>query len=724
VIFLSFQSPELALSVLDKAPSTARERHPVTFALPLHFACRFSTTPVVTELLKVCSTDVTIKDKDGLTPLYYAALNTDEYEALNILRLLLDCEEDLCLRQKEEADGDDDGTENEPIDLLGKLEYNPLDYVAKAGTSRGALAFFHKANPNLASMPNKADKDRLPLHTAALSNATSDFLEDLFRAYPKAVYTCDSEGKIPLQLAVCSDMNADGIHVLMARTVTLNESFKTTILHDAIIYRRSPDVFSTILEFLTDGLRVHNDVGDTPIFTLLHNKTEEEYCISVLKVFLRIDTGSATIARGIDGNLPLHTALELSYPPKVIAMLLQAGRKACRIHNHDGKLPLHYACWQSRHTSPQVILALIDIFPEGLWEKELKYGMNPLMYCAQYGGHISVVKKILELDSNLVREVNNDMRLSIHLACQNGASFDIVFILYELYPESIEVIDTRGMTPVQYALERRPDCGAPGDVLRFLLNKRAEKTAEAIKAEPEGDDIHIKMSDFERSSMDYEYRCKMEELKLNKGLRPISKEQFVEMNAMGNSSSSGGGGTTGRMNEAKIASIQQRLRAQADEIRRLKAGGEHALNAAELHNNMKKVEKELKEKKIQMKDLQEKYTEKEKQVEILKEDLRRVTAMLKSPDDVERLKKERHAEEMEQHHRNELLKQLKKDIASRDSQISDLNLDIKNIRQQLNSQIDYAKQQEALQKSLRVEMEEMREELIVSRNFVKTLQGR
>ena len=102
---------------------------------------------------------------------------------------------------------------------------------------------------------------------------------------------------------------------------------------------------------------------------------------------------------------------------------------------------------------PALILTLLDMYPEGIWEKEGKYGMNALMYCAQYSRECrdaSVVAAILALDEFIINETNDDKRTALHLATMHGASLEVVTVLLNAGPAHLESLDTRGMTPVQY----------------------------------------------------------------------------------------------------------------------------------------------------------------------------------------------------------------------------------------------------------------------------------
>jgi len=740
VIFQAVQNEALALSVLERAEASASFVDPVRGVLPLHVACKKSTAKVVSELLHVNPSAVLVRDKEGHTPLYYACQNRNSKETLQILDLLLGCTGHT--KTKEHNDGVTrgkgkgraskavaaamaarDGTQLVTAISSGTEEFidgiTPLHHAARAGSCGEVINLLLKYFPTAVDIPEKGSH-RMPLHLAACSNAPEDCLMALVDAHPAALSMKDVHGFTPMALATKHRMSPKGLRVLFQSAEMrdgVQEEEKATLLHNAIQNGASKAELSTLLELVPDGALLPSDTGDVPIFTALMQQPFREDIVDLL---LSHEPKCALAPRAVDGSCALHTGLELRLPPALIRKLLEVAPKAIRLPNSDDKLPLHFACWQC--APADLILTLLDMFPESIWEKESKYGQNALMYCAQYSRSsrdMVVVKKIIALDEYIINETNNDKRTALHLAAMNGSSLEMVTTLLEAGPQHLDSIDTRGMTPVQYALERRKDSGAPGDVVRLLLNKRAEKTEEPVKAEPEGEEIVVHLSDFERSTQEYELRCKMEELARAKTFRP-TMENLVNTSTLGGGGDSGGG-VGGAASKQELASLRRKVKAQAIEIRQLNSKAHSSLDAVELHNQMVEKEKQVKLLRSELKECKAKLVIGEKEVANLTEDNRLLKNQIKGPADVEQLQRRIRNDNEEAHHQQELLRKLRNDLSARESHISDLNLEVKKLTTQLKSQTVYVKEKEREAAADRARAEEIAEEIISLRLFKKTM---
>ena len=113
----------------------------------------------------------------------------------------------------------------------------------------------------------------------------------------------------------------------------------------------------------------------------------------------------------------------------------------------------------------------------------------------------------------------------------------------------------------------------------MLLNIRAETNAAPIQAtEGSGDsELVVPLSDFERSTADYEMRCKLEELAKNKSYRPTVDNLVMNDGDSENSQAA---------SKQELANLRRKVKAQAAEIRTLHSKAHNSLDAVQLHNQV------------------------------------------------------------------------------------------------------------------------------------------
>ena len=113
----------------------------------------------------------------------------------------------------------------------------------------------------------------------------------------------------------------------------------------------------------------------------------------------------------------------------------------------------------------------------------------------------------------------------------------------------------------------------------MLLNIRAETNAAPIQATEGsgGSELVVPLSDFERSTADYEMRCKLEELAKNKSYRPTVDNLVMN---------DGGSENSQAANKQELANLRRKVKAQAAEIRTLHSKAHNSLDAVQLHNQV------------------------------------------------------------------------------------------------------------------------------------------
>ena len=102
----------------------------------------------------------------------------------------------------------------------------------------------------------------------------------------------------------------------------------------------------------------------------------------------------------------------------------------------------------------------------------------------------------------------------------------------------------------------------------------------------------------------------------------------------------------------QISSLQQQIRAQAEEIRRLTNQSMNAANSIELSNLLVDARKQIKQFQEDNKELKLNLLCRDKEIDSLKEDKRIISEQLKSPEDIKRLQRAAKAGLAGDHHKD------------------------------------------------------------------------
>ena len=348
--------------------------------LPLHHAVRKKASlAVVQELLRVFPEGAERKTKDGLLPLHHATRKAKKNkEALNVVKELL------------------------------------------------------ASYPDGAQVPDTADGN-LPLHNAIRKEAPPEVIEEVLKAYEDAVEVEDMDGFLPLHYAALIhppirvfkallDVHKDGAKH-WGGTVKL-ETDEELPLHCAARTQAPVEVIEVLLQACPGAAKETTKDGFLPIHLALLHRASLEVVKKLLAAYPEGVTapyharlGSMSLSEDIkdtsDQNLPLHFAVANQAPIEIVTTLLQANAQAAMKKNAFAKnkfrriwdtsklkvkqrglglggvshemvgdlgenLPLHLAV---KHASEEVVLALIDKYPDGASEADRK-GCIPLHYAA------------------------------------------------------------------------------------------------------------------------------------------------------------------------------------------------------------------------------------------------------------------------------------------------------------------------------------------------------
>lgn len=151
--------------------------------------------------------------------------------------------------------------------------------------------------------------------------------------------------------------------------------------------------------------------------------------------------------------LPLHQAVAACNPSiKAIRSLIEACPAAILSQESTfQRIPLHIAALNPKITH-EIMKLLLDYAPETTTECDA-FERLALHYACS--GHIidaSLVEVLVDAFPDSVSIRNGNGWLPIHAACRSGASFQIIRLLLDAYPESIVAETSKGNTTLDMLL--------------------------------------------------------------------------------------------------------------------------------------------------------------------------------------------------------------------------------------------------------------------------------
>jgi ankyrin repeat protein len=126
-----------------------------------------------------------------------------------------------------------------------------------------------------------------------------------------------------------------------------------------------------------------------------------------------------------------------------------------------GMLPLHLACRYGGHSSYQIILLLIRLWPEALRRpanlSKSKQNMLPLHIACDCGPMpLKILKLIIERYPEAIFTPNGNGDLPIHIACKGyHVKAETVKYLISQLPDSVKTMNTKGELPLHIIAGRR-----------------------------------------------------------------------------------------------------------------------------------------------------------------------------------------------------------------------------------------------------------------------------
>jgi ankyrin repeat protein len=332
----------------------------------------------------------------------------------------------------------------------------PLERLG-AALLRGASADDVKAmverDPQLLRSWNSYEES--PLHRAVTCGASLDVLELIDSHRPDAVQRATRDGGLPLHL-VGSNTPVECAAFLVDKhpDALLVRACGDTPLHAALDKRASLEVVKLLVGPCPESLTVPNERGLLP----LHVAAKGRHPLEVIR-YLANQHPPAHFVESNDGKLPVHHALEFGSADGVIPFLL--GRLPPDSVPDAARFGLLHRAVRRFPFASEEVPDMARAVPESLLARD-DQGRTPL--------HVAIDMCFLDLvpvlaalgpEALLARDHQGDIPLHRAIVRFNDMyelgdwPLEVLEILLEHCPLSLEVADADGLLPVQMAASQK-----------------------------------------------------------------------------------------------------------------------------------------------------------------------------------------------------------------------------------------------------------------------------
>ena len=295
----------------------------------------------------------------------------------------------------------------------------------------------------------------LPLHLACRNRMGLEIIQTLVEAYPESVSIPTSRlGVLPFHIAcaVRSELPIlqylAGLFPKAIQTVDHRGCYP---LHHTSF--QSPNANAWLFSEYPEAISHQDNIGMLPIHLLLAAQLKEESkavldrMISEYPKSLEVPTDR--------GFLALHyaVAFESSEREEVILKLLQAYPQAASHSSKEGKLPLHALC-ASYNPKDTVVEAILEAYPASIQTANIK-GQIPLHTACAAAQKLPFIKKLVELFPSAISVATTNGRLPLHVACEYRCDLDVIQYLADLSPDALTTESECGRFPLHYACAYR-----------------------------------------------------------------------------------------------------------------------------------------------------------------------------------------------------------------------------------------------------------------------------
>ncbi len=421
----------------------------------LHEALK-SGTPELCTLIIDQTSDVNSSDKEGLTPLHYAAYRRDRALVKALLKKNADPNaRDQKLRVPLHL------VVQEPLDFFNNIELLSVDTLF---VGRSAVEDIIELLCKRGADSNARDiSGRTPLHDASAgtnSNAAYRLIEN-----QADLHAQDDEGKMALHKAVTLGLSGiDMVEVLLSKGARVNARDKNgeTPLHLAIS-RGCRDLIAVVYE-------------QTLQRRVLYGSAD---CVEVVALLIDHSHSAVINLQDDSGEAALHKAVALGHSGlKIVELLLKKGANINIKNRLTGTTPLHDACYNNYMGLAMVLLehdALVNI-PDfdghaplhsalctgqsgiDLIEHLLIHGAdsnyrdrwgNSPLHTASNHPQTEIVQELLLFGAD-IKAKNSKGRVALHQA-SNALSCQIVPLL--IHKELLSLPDDENNTALHYVIK-------------------------------------------------------------------------------------------------------------------------------------------------------------------------------------------------------------------------------------------------------------------------------
>jgi ankyrin repeat protein len=301
---------------------------------------------------------------------------------------------------------------------------------------------------------------RTPLHIAAGRGASIDVIQLLIRMRPEAVHEKDSWGKTPFACAcaaVTEFQDPDNYSYvsellrLLKDNKTISDPDRSGMLplHIACSSGMNIDNIEYLLDEYPEAICTPDNNGRLPFHAAC---TRSSTSIEVLEL-LAAAFPEALRTFDKQGAVPLHIALQRKLPSDIILFLIDKEVGAVRTREASTLMyPLHIAARAG--ADPIVLDEIAAIYPQAIDTVDSKGNTIFHVACTFRQISIDFATHLLDkCDPDTVRKVNDDQSLPLHVAVQHRASWPVLQLLIDLYPEALLLKDKKGNIPLHLAFQ-------------------------------------------------------------------------------------------------------------------------------------------------------------------------------------------------------------------------------------------------------------------------------
>lgn len=186
--------------------------------------------------------------------------------------------------------------------------------------------------------------------------------------------------------------------------------------------------------------------------------------------------------------LPLQIACKFDASVDVVKILLQAYPKGIEIKDKNGMIALHHACCYG--SSSAVVKTFLREYPEGAKLKDLN-GMLPFHFvCVNKKASYEMLKLLIDIypecvmeqdaqgraplellkESGIAERRDGNGMLFLHHACSDGACYELLELFVDAYPKGCSAADNQGRLP-WFLLKKNGAASTSDEKGTFLLHR-------------------------------------------------------------------------------------------------------------------------------------------------------------------------------------------------------------------------------------------------------------